>query len=111
VLLWCKARGTGEPSGTPCEAFEPSRTLRQVDAWEAPTMRPDQISKATFRELAHRVDGGLDVRLLWSARENRLAVTVFDDHAGELLVLDAESDKALDVFYHPYVHAARREAA
>jgi hypothetical protein len=107
VLLWCKTRGAGEPSRTPCEAFEPSR----ADACEAPTMRPDQISKATFRELAHRVDSGIDVTLLWSARENRLAVTVFDDQAGELLVLDAESDKALDVFYHPYAHAALQAAA
>jgi len=65
-------------------------------------MRPDWTWKASFRELAHRIDGGVDVRLLWSARENRLAVTVFDEHAGELVVLDAESDEALDVFYHPY---------
>jgi hypothetical protein len=74
-------------------------------------MRPDQISYGTFRELAHRVDGGIDVTLLWSARENRLAVTVFDDHAGELLVLAAESDQALDFFYHPYAHAASPAAA
>jgi hypothetical protein len=72
-------------------------------------MRPDWIWKASFRELAHRIDGGVDVRLLWSARENRLAVTVFDEHAGELVVLDAESDEALDVFYHPYAHATSRE--
>jgi hypothetical protein len=72
-------------------------------------MRPDWTWKASFRELAHRIDGGVDVRLLWSARENRLAVTVFDEHAGELVVLDAESDEALDVFYHPYAHATSRE--
>jgi hypothetical protein len=98
---WCKTRGTREPSRSPYEA----------DAWVAPTMRPDQIPKPTFRELAHRVDGGIDVALLWSARENRLSVTVFDEHAGELFVLDAESDKALDVFYHPYAHAASQAAA
>ena len=27
------------------------------------------------------------------------------------LVLDAESDKALEVFYHPYAHAALQAAA
>ena len=46
--LWCccgARHGDSEPSGTPCE----------TDAWEAPTMGPDQISRATFRELAHRV--------------------------------------------------------
>jgi hypothetical protein len=101
VLLWCKTRGTGEPSRSSCEA----------DAGEAPAERSDQISEATFRELAHRVDGGIDVTLLWSARENRLAVAVFDEHAGQLLVLDAESEKALDVFYHPHAHAASQAAA
>jgi hypothetical protein len=111
VLLWCKTWGTGETSRTPCKADEPSGTLCEADAWEAPTMRPDQISRVTFRELAHRVDGGIDVTLLWSARENRLAVTVFDERAGELLVLNAESDRALDVFYHPYAHSASQLAA
>jgi hypothetical protein len=71
-------------------------------------MKADQISSATFRELAHRKDGAVDVTLLWSARENRLAVTVFDERADELLVLNAESERALDVFYHPFAHAHRR---
>jgi hypothetical protein len=61
--------------------------------------------------LAHRVDGGLDVTLLWSAGENRVAVTVFDQRAGELLVFDVEGDEALDVFYHPYAHGASQAAA
>jgi hypothetical protein len=74
-------------------------------------MRGDQISRTEFRELAHRKEGGLEVALLWSARENRLAVTVFDEHAGELLVLDAESNRALDVFFHPYAHAGSQAAA
>jgi hypothetical protein len=64
-------------------------------------VKPGQISRATFRELAHRVEAGIDVMLLWSVRENRVLVAVFDNHAGQLLVLDAESDKALDLFYHP----------
>jgi hypothetical protein len=74
-------------------------------------MRAGQISSATFRELARRKESGLDVTLLWSARENRLAVTVFDERADELLVLDAETDEALEVFYHPYAHVASQGAA
>jgi hypothetical protein len=66
---------------------------------------------ATFRELAHRVDGGVAVTLLWSAREDRLAVAVFDGRAGEVLVLDVESDNALEAFYHPYAHAESLVAA
>jgi hypothetical protein len=74
-------------------------------------MRAGQFSRATFRELAHRKEGGVDVTLLWSARENRLAVTVFDQRSDELLVLDAETDEALAVFYHPYAHVASQGAA
>jgi hypothetical protein len=74
-------------------------------------MRAGEISGAAFRELAHRKESGLDVTLLWSARQNRLAVTVFDERSDELLVLDAESDEALDVFYHPYAHVASQGAA
>jgi len=78
---------------------------------EISATRPQATSRVTFRELAHRVDGGIDVTLLWSALENRLTVTVFDERAGELVVLDAESDNALDVFYHPYAHADSQAAA
>jgi hypothetical protein len=81
----------------------------EPEAWE-PRARSDQIAGTTFRELAHRVDGGLDVTLLWSAGENRVAVTVFDQRAGELLVLDVEGDEALDVFYNPYAHTASQAA-
>jgi hypothetical protein len=69
-----------------------------------------ESARATFRELAHRVDGGIEVTLLWCARENRLAVTVLDGQAQEVLVIDAESEKALDVFYHPYGHAGTRSS-
>ena len=61
---------------------------------------------ATFRELAHRVSGGVEVRLLWNVLENRLAVTVSDLRSGETLVIDTEHSHALEVFYHPYAHAA-----
>jgi hypothetical protein len=85
TALCRETRGTGRSSSSPSGAAY-------------------RTSRATFRELAHRVEGGVDVTLLWRSRENRLAVAVFDEHAVELLVLDTESDKALDVFYHPYAH-------
>jgi hypothetical protein len=63
-------------------------------------------SRSAFRELARRANGGLEVTLLWSEVEDRLAVTVSDSLSGEWFFLDAEPDNALDVFYHPYAHAA-----
>jgi hypothetical protein len=45
-------------------------------------MTNDVTTPGVFRELAQRVEGGVKVTLLWSARENRLAVTVSDPRAG-----------------------------
>ena len=64
-----------------------------------------------YRELAVRGGDGLEVTLLWSEPEDRLVVTVSDKRSGEHFVLDAPSDKALDVFYHPFPHAILGEAA
>ena len=60
-------------------------------------------------ELASRSANGLTVRLLWSRSTNLVTVAV-DDAANDEhfeLVLD-EDERALDVFHHPYAHAAAR---
>jgi hypothetical protein len=58
-------------------------------------------------ELLHREAGGTHVALLWSREDARLKVAGQDDS----FELDAVESSALDVFYHPYAYAARREAA
>jgi hypothetical protein len=58
------------------------------------------------RELAYRANDGVEVTLLWSKLDNRLTVQVSDPRSGDFLELDAERGKALEVFYHPYAHAA-----
>jgi hypothetical protein len=68
-------------------------------------------TRPAFGELAQRVDGGIEVTLLWSARGDRVVVTVSDSRSDEWFVLDAESGTALDAFYHPYAHAGSRVAA
>jgi hypothetical protein len=60
------------------------------------------------RELARRQADGIAVSLLWDERDDRLTVAVADARTGDAFVLDATRDDALDVFYHPYPHAARR---
>jgi hypothetical protein len=66
----------------------------------------DDISRT---ELASRETNGITVRLLWSRSTNLLTVTVDDVSNDEHfeLVLD-EHDRALDVFHHPFAHAAAR---
>ena len=60
-------------------------------------------------ELASRGTNGITVRLLWSRPTNQVTVAV-DDAANDdyfELVLD-EHDRPLDVFHHPFAHAAAR---
>jgi hypothetical protein len=60
-------------------------------------------------ELASRESSGITVRLLWSRSTNLVTVTVADAASDDYfeLVLD-EHDRALDVFHHPFAHAAAR---
>ena len=59
------------------------------------------------RELAYRSSNGIDVFLLWCPADDSLAVVVIDG-ADESFELAVTSNDALDVFDHPYAHAAFR---
>ena len=61
----------------------------------------------TFRELDQRSSDRIDVRLLWRQRDNRVVVAVADGKTGERFTVDVrEGVNALDVFHHPFAHAA-----
>jgi len=62
-------------------------------------------------ELAHRTSNGLDVALLWSRSTGRLLVAVEDTRTGESFSVDAPSDRALDVYNHPFAYAVPEAAA
>jgi hypothetical protein len=60
-------------------------------------------------ELASRESNGITIRLLWSRSTNLVTVTVADaanDEYFELVL--SEHERALDVFHHPFAHAAAR---
>jgi hypothetical protein len=60
-------------------------------------------------ELAEREFDGVAVALYWTRRTDVLAVTVADATTGdsfELVV--AETERPLDVFYHPFAYARAR---
>jgi hypothetical protein len=60
------------------------------------------------RELAYRVSGGIEVVLFWHQGTDELLVSVSDQRSGAYFELAAAPDQALDVFNHPYAHAAFR---
>ena len=60
-----------------------------------------------FRELDHRTNDRIDVRLLWRQRDDRVIVTVADGKTGKRFTVDVtDSESALDVFHHPFAYAA-----
>jgi hypothetical protein len=58
------------------------------------------------RELARRKIDGVEVVLFWHQATDELTVTVSDRRNGAYFELAAEAHEALDVFNHPYAHAA-----
>lgn len=60
-----------------------------------------------LRELDRRWNDGIDVRLLWRRRDNRVLVAVDDGKTGERFSVEVPvRGNALDVFHHPYAYAA-----
>jgi hypothetical protein len=60
------------------------------------------------RELAYRAGDGVEVVLFWHPNTDELTVAVSDARSGAYFELAAAPDQALDVFNHPYAHAAFR---
>jgi hypothetical protein len=60
------------------------------------------------KELAFRESNGVAVTLYWHSGTNRVSVTVYDAVSDELFELTAGASEALDLFHHPYAHAARQ---
>jgi len=70
-------------------------------------MSADRVT--SVRELDERVSGGIQVRLLWSASQDRAWVAVLDIQSGETFRVDVSSgESALDVFHHPFAYNATR---
>jgi hypothetical protein len=70
------------------------------------------MTTTTVRELAHRRNDGLDVRLLWDSATDRVSVALHDSKNGDGFEVEVRpGERALDVFHHPFAYAAFREAA
>jgi hypothetical protein len=67
------------------------------------------VPEEGIAEVLHsRECDGVEVALLWSAADNRISVRVVDARAGHAFELPVEDEAPLDVFHHPYAHAAFR---
>lgn len=62
---------------------------------------------STLRELDHRNNDGIDVRLLWNPRTNEVCVSVHDERSGEVFGIDVAAEDALLAFHHPFAYVDR----
>jgi hypothetical protein len=59
-----------------------------------------------YRELAYRATDGLEIVLFWHQPSNGVLVAVSDARTRAYFELDVAPEEALEVFHHPYAHAA-----
>jgi hypothetical protein len=63
------------------------------------------------RELARRVNGGLEITLYWDVRDNSTTIEVPHVDTAETIAFPVAAHRALDAFHHPFAHLAEQEAA
>ena len=74
------------------------------------------MTTATFtiarrRELARRVNAGLEITLYWDTRDNTTTIEVHHTDTAETIAFPVPAEQALDAFHHPFAHLALQEAA
>lgn len=62
------------------------------------------INHDAQRELAHRVDGGLEIALYWNADDDATSREIFRPATETTLHVAVPRERALDAFNHPFAH-------
>lgn len=65
---------------------------------------PTPESVQPRRELAHRVNGGIEVTLYWSPFDDSTTVEIRDSGSEETVVFSVQPKRALEAFNHPFAH-------
>jgi hypothetical protein len=63
------------------------------------------------RELAQRVNGGLQVTLYWYPRDDSVGVEIHQLLSGATISFAVQADRALEAFHHPFALLAGHYAA
>jgi len=56
------------------------------------------------RELAQRINGGLEITLYWDPRTNGTSIDVHEAGIDETISFPVPTGRALDAFHHPFVY-------
>jgi hypothetical protein len=89
--------------GTPASRIGAKAAERDAPPMHSATTTTEETE---MTELAHRINDGVSVSLLWHRLSNELTVAVDDSRTGEAFEVDVPRDRAMDVFHHPYAYAA-----
>jgi len=69
------------------------------------------LANLTRRELAQRVNDGLEITLYWHPFDNGTSIDVYATATEETISFPVPAERALDAFYHPFAHLAEQDAA
>jgi hypothetical protein len=74
----------------------------------APTTETKDEQRPLTADLAYRRSGRYEIVLFLDRTKRELIVSVLDDITGFAYDLPVRADEALEVFHHPFAHAAFR---
>lgn len=74
-------------------------------------MATGECSHGPTREPVQRLTGTVEVRLLWRPKIERVELAVRDLATGAGFHIVVAPGNAIDAFYHPYAHAAKRDSS
>jgi hypothetical protein len=72
---------------------------------------PRSSTQPAARELAKRLSGSDEIRLVWHPADDCVELSVRDFGTGAGFRIAVAPSRAVDAFYHPYAYAALRAAA
>jgi hypothetical protein len=62
------------------------------------------LTEIARRELARRVNGGLEITLYWHPDDNSTSIDIRHATTDETISFRVPPGRALDAFYHPFAH-------
>jgi hypothetical protein len=66
------------------------------------------LTNGTRRELAQRVNGGLEITLYWHPNDNGISIEIYEATTDETISFPVPANRALEAFNHPFAHLGDR---
>jgi hypothetical protein len=67
-------------------------------------MSTTTLTDTSRRELARRVNGGLEITLFWDRRDNSTSIELYHAATDQTISFRVPPGRALDAFHHPFAH-------